>query len=253
MGRDVLLKGARWRVGSGDSISVWNDAWLLLTDHPRIQSEAVTDFEHMKVSKLIHPVSMQWDINLLNGLFSPQEVHLITSIPLGRIPTEDKYIWPYTSSGQYTVKSGSSFLVKDSASILPDTHATPDNGSWKLIRGLPIPNKVRNFLWRSCQDAIPVKKNLWWRQILFEDICDHSKQSSETVIHALWDCAALSGIWNSIPEFTSSQVRSFSTLCALFLFVHKEESRLNKMAMTMWTIWNRRNQIRTCQKDYPLS
>ena len=37
-GRDVLLKGVRWRVGSGDSISVWNDAWLPLTDHPRIQS-----------------------------------------------------------------------------------------------------------------------------------------------------------------------------------------------------------------------
>ena len=111
-GRDVLLTGARWRVGSGDSISVWNDAWLPLTDHPRIQSEAVTGFEHMKVSELIHPVSMQWDINPLNGLFSPQEVHLITSIPLGRFPTEDKYIWPYTSSSLYTVKSGSSFLVK---------------------------------------------------------------------------------------------------------------------------------------------
>ena len=25
-GRDVLLKGARWRVGSGESISVWLDA-----------------------------------------------------------------------------------------------------------------------------------------------------------------------------------------------------------------------------------
>ena len=112
--------------------------------------------------------------------------------------------------------------------ILPDTHATPDNGSWRLIWGLPILNKVRYFLWSSCQDAIPIKKNLRWQQILFEDIYDHYKQSSETVIHALWDCATLSGIWNSILKFASNQVRSFSTLCALFLFVHKEESRLEK-------------------------
>jgi len=37
-GRDVLLKGAKWRVGCGKSISVWLDAWLPPLDHPRILS-----------------------------------------------------------------------------------------------------------------------------------------------------------------------------------------------------------------------
>ena len=35
-GRDVLLQGARWRVGSGESISIWNDAQLPSIDHPKI-------------------------------------------------------------------------------------------------------------------------------------------------------------------------------------------------------------------------
>jgi len=33
-GRDVPLKGARWRVGCGDSISVWQDSWLPSHDYP---------------------------------------------------------------------------------------------------------------------------------------------------------------------------------------------------------------------------
>ena len=37
-GRDVLLKGAKWRVVCGKSISVWLDAWLPPLDHPRILS-----------------------------------------------------------------------------------------------------------------------------------------------------------------------------------------------------------------------
>lgn len=40
-GRDVLLKGARWRVGCGKSISVWNEAWLSSLDHPKILSQVV--------------------------------------------------------------------------------------------------------------------------------------------------------------------------------------------------------------------
>ena len=70
IGRDLLLKGARWRVGSGDTISVWNDAWLPSTTHPRIEAQVVPGFEDMKVSALIDPATKKWDLNMLNGLFT---------------------------------------------------------------------------------------------------------------------------------------------------------------------------------------
>nr|POE76298.1 putative ribonuclease h protein [Quercus suber] len=73
----------------------------------------------------------------------------------------------------------------------------PDSGIWKLVWGLRIPSKVKNFIWRSCRDAIPVKKNLKRRQILQDDRCDHCHQMPETVLHALWECPALRPIWDS--------------------------------------------------------
>ena len=69
-GRDLLLKGARWRVGCGDAISVWNDAWLPSKAHLWIKSQVVPGFEDMKVSALIDLATKKWDSNMLNGLFT---------------------------------------------------------------------------------------------------------------------------------------------------------------------------------------
>ena len=69
-GRDLLLKGARWRVGSGDIISVWNVAWLPSTTHSRIEAHVVPGFKDMKVSTLIDLATKKWDSNMLNGLFT---------------------------------------------------------------------------------------------------------------------------------------------------------------------------------------
>ena len=106
-----MLKGARWRVGSGDAISVWNDAWLPSTSHPRIESQMMPGFEEMKVSALIDPITKKWDPYLLNGLFTPEETKLILSIPLCQNAVEDTIMWPFTPSGKYTVKSGTRFIT----------------------------------------------------------------------------------------------------------------------------------------------
>ena len=60
-GRDVLLKGAKWRVGSRESINVWLVAWLPSLDYPRIQSPIVEGFKDIKVQDLIDPVTHNWD------------------------------------------------------------------------------------------------------------------------------------------------------------------------------------------------
>ena len=111
-GRDVLLKGARWRVGCGEDISIWNDAWLPSQEHPRVLSDIVPGFEDSRVADLINLSTRTWDVNLVHGLLSPDEAALVLSIPLRRTPVEDKIIWPFTPLGNYTVNLGSKFLDK---------------------------------------------------------------------------------------------------------------------------------------------
>ncbi|KAL4639442.1 hypothetical protein ACB092_03G218700 [Castanea dentata] len=156
-GRDVLLKGARWRVGCGEAISIWNDAWLPSLEHPRVLSDMVPGFEDGRVSDLINPFTRTWDLNLVHGLFSPNEAALVLSIPLSRTPMEDKIISPFTPSGKYTI---------------PTTNQQQQSGIWNQIWWLKVPNKVWNFMWRVCKEAIPAKHNLLRRKILLEDKCE---------------------------------------------------------------------------------
>ena len=159
-GRDVLMRGVRWRVGCGESIGVWNDAWLPFLEQPRILSSPIVGFEDIHVCDLIDPASRQWDLALLQGLFNAQELEIISSIPLCSNHVEDKLVWPYTPSGMYTVKSRYRFPTKENFVQPTNVNQNHGGGVWKLIWGLNAPNKVKNFLWRSCNEALPVKKNL---------------------------------------------------------------------------------------------
>ena len=225
-GHDVLLKGAKWRVGCGKSISVWLDAWLPPLDHLRVLSPQVEGFENLKVFDLIDPESNSWDENLLHGLFIPEEVNLIKSIPLCITLVEDKLVWPFTASGEYSVKSGYNFLAMNNLETHAPGQLVQGNGIWKLVWGLRIPNKVKNFIWRSCKDAIPVKKNLKKRQILQDESCDHCHQVSETVLHAIWECPTLTPIWDSILELSFRMNCSFRDIKELLLFANEMEKKM---------------------------
>ena len=178
-GIDVLLKGARWRVGCGEDISIWNDAWLPSQEHPQILSDIVPGFEDGRVSDLINPSLRKWEVDLVQGLFSPEEAAMVLSIPLSRTPVEDKIIWPFTPSGNYTVNSGSKFLNKLNSMFDSADNPQQQNEVWNLIWGLNVPNKVRNFMWQVCKEAIPTKHNLMRRKILNEDRCEHCGVEAE--------------------------------------------------------------------------
>ena len=66
-----------------------------------------------------------------------------------------------------------------------------DNDVWKLVWGLKVQNKIRNFLWRAIRYSIPVKTNLVKRKVLIDDSCDHCHNDPKDVLNALWNCPLL--------------------------------------------------------------
>ena len=66
-----------------------------------------------KVEILIKEETRQWDYNLINGMFTPEEADLIKSIPLSRCEAEDTLFWPFTSNVIYISKSGYRFLKSE--------------------------------------------------------------------------------------------------------------------------------------------
>ena len=54
-GKDVLMRGVKWRVGCGDFISVWVDARLPSLEYSWILSTIIEGFQDIRVCDLINP------------------------------------------------------------------------------------------------------------------------------------------------------------------------------------------------------
>ena len=170
---------------------MWEDLWIPSLENTRLQSPLPESLIGAHFADLISPMTKHWDFSLLNNLFLPHEIISIMSIPLCKNRVANKILWPSNQPGLYTVKFGYQFLVDEQrnygadglqfgqANVLPLSHA-----EWKKIWSLPIPNKVRNFVWRACKNSIHVKTILVRRKVLNADICDHCHLSCEDTMHA---------------------------------------------------------------------
>ena len=86
-----------------------------------------------------------------------------------------------------------------------------------------------------------------------EDKCEQCGVESETVIHAVWECAMLDEIWEVVPSFEDRRQFAISNTRELISVLHEKKKNLEIMAMVMWTIWYRRNQLRVSSNDFPRS
>ena len=109
-GREVIMRGAKWRVGNGETIKLWGGKWLPSVNTPSIQGPLTAELQEASVSALINQVTRQWDASLLHSRFSEVEAELIQKLPLSRINAPDIPVWPFVQSGEYTVRSRYFFL-----------------------------------------------------------------------------------------------------------------------------------------------
>ena len=176
---------------------------------------------------------------------------LIQSIPLGQRLVEDKLVWPFNLSRVYNVKSGYKLLSQE-VEVSDFRAQGVDNDVRKVVWGLIVQNKVRNFIWRASRNSIPVKTNLVKRKVLIDDSCDHCHHDPEDVLHALWQCPLLDPVWNSNPCWNFRTSTQFSSSVDLIQYLSKESLNLELFAQISWTIWFCTNQLRTSTKPPPV-
>ncbi|KAK7826170.1 hypothetical protein CFP56_032412, partial [Quercus suber] len=165
-------------------------------------------------------------------------------------------------------KSGEIIDIQGDTADSNSPHVTNHNTShdtialrtWKRLarNNIPPENPINHSVTHkrnreSCHNAIPVKQNLKRRHILNEDVCELCKLETESVVHALWGCSQLTQVWGSIPSFSFRQTQAFSSIKEVLIYTHKERKNTELLASVMWSLWHRRNQVRTSSKDYPLS
>ncbi|KAL4606836.1 hypothetical protein ACB092_09G132900 [Castanea dentata] len=116
---------------------------------------------------------------------------------------------------------------------------------WKGIWQLWVPNKIKHFVWRICNNTLPTMVNLHRRHIVPNMSCALCNDLPEDTLHAVWSCRVISGVWFTLECFRQSvpsQPSSFNELLSRFMFC-QEEFRTKILVTIVWFLRNRRNAI----------
>ena len=121
--RDVINKGAVWRVGNGESIKIWEHKWLLELSNSFVVSPRF-DIEVSFVKDLFVASRRVWDLGLVHRLFLPWEAKLIQRILVSEESVADLLIWPLTPTRDYSVWCAYRMLESIARSV------NPGSSSW---------------------------------------------------------------------------------------------------------------------------
>lgn len=167
------------------------------------------------VSDLIDWSNWSWKYDLISQVFWQVDVHHILQVPFGAPEVEDRIVWAYSKSGNFTVRSCYHNLISGKLRVKVASTSIPGTilAHWDWIWGLRVPPKVRTFLWRACHEILPTRVPLMRRHVGSNPSCEFCSREAETEAHIFFSCPLFSSIWSDFPFNISlaGSTQSFST------------------------------------------
>lgn len=80
-GREVIKRGAIWRIGVGKSAAIWGKRWLLNKHAPKILSPCVADLAEAKVSSFIDQENRSWKVEFIDTILLSFEADMVKKNP----------------------------------------------------------------------------------------------------------------------------------------------------------------------------
>jgi hypothetical protein len=244
--KDLLLQGLVWRIEDGKSVKICGDRWLLTPTSFSVQSCPRILDASSHVAYLIDQEQRSWILTLLQEIFTEEEAKTIANIPLSPLLPKDKLIWRGTTHGQFTFRSAY-HLGKEIQEDAVGQCSNEDKGLvvWKTIWALGIPNQVKIFLWRACNDVLPTRVNHFQRKVTESKCSLYCQIEEESTLHALWTCPAARDIWGCAKS--RFQKCSFGgtnfRLLLEFCMERFDRNNLDLMAVVARRIWLRMNAL----------
>lgn len=153
-GRKLMLEGLGWIVGDGSKISVWSSPWLSISTPQAPIGPPNHEDLNLKISDLINHESNSWDSEKIRQVLSQYEGE-IKQIFLSFFRLRDTLVWLPDKSGTFSTKMGYNFHKVSITSPHDETF-----NWWTNIWKLDTAPKVKTFLWKAKNRALPIGNNL---------------------------------------------------------------------------------------------
>ncbi|CAN1226181.1 LINE-1 retrotransposable element ORF2 protein [Linum grandiflorum] len=241
-GRELLLQGGRWLVGTGSQISTLTAPWLPLSTQSTPSLLPTTLPIPSTVNGLI--LEGQWNIALLNSIFQEHSVRSILSIPLSQTFVSDRFVWRFCRNGIYSASSGyrlSRTLASNKETQLSGVNLY-DEQLWARIWSLQVQPKLRFFLWKVVHGILPTSDALQSRHLDIPSLCPVCHAANESISHLFVSCAVAKQLSLIIDatEFTSSPT---NPIIMLRCFLQTNSSKAIQLTFFWWRLWKSRNTV----------
>lgn len=106
--RHLLDKALKRTIGNGSNTKVWEDIWIQTEPaepaRPAKPRNALID-PYLKVHHLIDFDLKEWNVELVHDLIADEDIPRILAMRISRTNRRDSYVWKYSKSGNYTVRT----------------------------------------------------------------------------------------------------------------------------------------------------
>ncbi|GMN47032.1 hypothetical protein TIFTF001_016222 [Ficus carica] len=107
---------------------------------------------------------------------------------------------------------------------------------WRKMWSLPVPPKVRLFVWRAFHEILPTMVSLRHRGIDCDVICPRCKDVMESTSHAIFDCPTSQAVWK-MSRFWKVIENRKAIPFADFLRIVQSDVLMEDFALVCWLAW----------------
>ena len=119
---------------------------------------------------------------------------------------------------------------------------------WNSIWALEVPNKMKFFVWKCCNHALAVRRNLKRRHMRVDNVCGVCGQMDETENHIFFRCETSHQFWvcsslhlNSFGIEGSDFMQSWTNFCKRIEKAENKHEILREFVFGLWRLWKNRN------------
>ncbi|KAK3204387.1 hypothetical protein Dsin_018433 [Dipteronia sinensis] len=239
LGARLLKKGMKWRVGNGDSIKFWTNAWVPNFSPLLVHAILPLSIEQVHENVADYLMSSEWKVHKLIGVLPWGVIQSILSIHVDiNHGVPDKAIWGLSKNGDFSVRSAYELhFEKDDVPLW----------EWSFIWKLNLPPKVSHFLWILLHGKLLTNDHRAIEGLTMDISCDRCKAGCENVEHVFRGCNGVIDIWEDIWKGVSKNVL-FNAEWKDWLLQNLKRNRIviNKwsnyliFAVALWFIWKGR-------------
>lgn len=241
----IIQRGSCWRIGNGQSVSIWDDNWIPSHYNLKIISTPRDNSELSLVKDLIDHENKEWKTNILINNFLAIDVTAIEQVPIINTNHQDELMWMFEPRGGYSVKSGyTTIQTWKSRNDSAPTTSSRDSKLWKKLWNLHTIPRHKNLLWRILTNSLPIRSELEKKGVKCSPLCPRCNIKIETLEHVFMTCQYISRTWFGSSLSLKIMEQPISNLIdwTAHSILNLKEEAMIQIASILYNIWQARNQ-----------